>query len=428
MINVVTNKFVMLPQSALDDERLSRTDLKVLATLYKFLMRGDEKSVFGTVKMPRKILKNEIGISNDGTYYDSVKKLMKCGYVEREEDIDVLTGRHNATTYTIRKADKISLPYPTVKGGMNDVKYRNSLKKLGYDKKTIDENDVLVIDLQDDANIHFCIANVQHNFRFLKDGDNVEAKDTDEMITLDNYCDGLYKKMLTFNNLFDNPIVENTKTPAQTVKDNADKKVEVTPVKEKAQENKVISIEEKLNENTENTPREMTLEEKLLQNKYAACNVLEYKGIKLTDARVYVNIVYLNHNLSIPFFKFYDEAKMVLQQADKITIPTKKRSRLKVNKKVVQEKAVAVEEKREEKPVQEEALDDDVKDLLGKWKICGNYEIPLKNPTGYGTFTVVNDRRVAIEVAKFVTGKVTIPDLNDTLVINALRDAGYLTA
>ena len=441
-IKVVNNNFVMIPVSAFEDERLSRTDLKVLGILYKFRVENEKNpnSSYVTVKMPRKTLKAEIGISNDGTYYDSIQKLIETNYiVKREEDIDKLTGRHNATTYTLWKADKNYNPYPTVKGGMKDSTYRNALQELGYDKKTIDENDVLVIDIGDKKDICFCIANVLHNFRFLMSGANVKKEDG-EFTTIDNLFDGEYKPFLTFKNPVDNPIFENPVTSEQNISDIDNMKVEEKPkIEEKAAENKVTSIEEKRNENKDSDkPHELTLDERLLVNPYAACDIVEYKGIKLPTPNVYVNILYKLHNKPMPFRRFCEITNDILKYVGDLPITpktekksTEKKSRLVPRTKPAQEQEYSPKVEECRKEFEEEdvpVLSEKVETLLKDWYKCGSYEIPLKGQGKNGNFAVARDRNVAIDVAKFIAGEVLVPNLNNPSVLQVLRDAQYISA
>ena len=179
---------------------------------------------------------------------------------------------------------------------------------------------------------------------------------------------------------------------------------------------------------------ELTLDERLLVNPYEPCDVLEYKGIKLKDSRIYVNILYKRHNKPIPYRGLWRETDTVLKHVGElpITPKTKKKPpKLVPRTKPAQEQEYSPKVEECRKEFEEEdvpVLSEKVETLLKDWYKCGSYEIPLKGQGKNGNFAVARDRNVAIDVAKFIAGEVLVPNLNNPSVLQVLRDAQYISA
>ena len=129
------NAFVMIPEVALEDSRLTRNDICVLAALYKFAEKNDKKKTAKVERVAFKTLaaESKMSANSKATFYESVNRLEKYGYIEKRIRM-MKNGEYDNTTYILKDARSVSHLTPVKEGTMI---YSTICNKLVNDDKLV---------------------------------------------------------------------------------------------------------------------------------------------------------------------------------------------------------------------------------------------------------------------------------------------------
>ena len=148
------NAFVMIPEVALEDSRLTRNDICVLAALYKFAKKDVKKKTAIVEHVAFKTLaaESKMSANSKATFYESVNRLKKHGYIV-ERIYMKKDGEYDNTTYILKDARSVSHLTPVKEGTMVYSRICNKLANEGLvngnkeAKEFVEKTKIIVYDM-----------------------------------------------------------------------------------------------------------------------------------------------------------------------------------------------------------------------------------------------------------------------------------------